>query len=913
MMKLRSLCIASAAFAILFASGPAFAGGPLDRNANDPDGIERWPNGGANIPWNPDGEPAGGPSALALGPINYTDAVAKVEAALQAWTDIPSATATYSNNGPMPFDVDVTNYAPFVNNLFTGANNSDGFSPVVFDVDGSIFVDLFGVSGVLGFASTDTRDAEGTPIEAVCFLNGGSINGGFPEADFDGVIVHEFGHYSGLGHTVVNGEVIRGVDTSGPSPNNTYGDSPDDEVETMYPFAIQGGGQVTPHADDIAYYSFAYPGPTYFATSGTIQGTIFAPNGTPITGVNVIARNVDDPFADAISAISGDRGTTGAYTINGLTPGASYTIHVDQILDGGFSTTPISLPGPEEFFNGANESNNVTSPDDPTDAVEIVAVAGTPFTGANVTFNTPGPGDDLNLGDDDSVEIFTPFPITICGQTFDSVFINSNGNVTFGAGSTDFSESVGDFLFGPPRIAGVWDDLNPSAGGTISFDQTNRTFTVSFSEVPEFISTGANSFDIVFYRERSFPQRKPRNNRFDIVYGDVSATDGAAGVSCGGAVAGGAEPQIDLSEARQPIQTRREPASYEIFAAGENDLANSTLRFARTTTFMDRFPGNNSPAEAAFVNLPFETSSTRKYTTLSPTGEDVDFFEFHAKADTTIVAEVTAGLIDSVIGLYRVTKTRVDDDDDDYDDDDDDDFFGFKVEAELIASDDDGGAGTLSRLVVPIEEGGLYAIAVSSFADLDFTGDGTTGGRYVVDIQSIDGTLIELGDDATTEVPLGFTFPFQGASYSSVFINSNGNISFGEGNTDFSETVAEFLGGPPRVAALYDDLSPNQGGLVIVNGDATSFSVTFQDVPEFFSTSGNTFTITLSASGAVSIEYGEIAATDGIAGVTEGGGAADPGATDLSAAAGLSVSGTTYEAFSFSNANDLDNVTLDFE
>ena len=227
------------------ASASVLASGPLNLNPNDPDGVERWPNGGANIPFNVD-----------QGGIPGVMDKATIVAAFAAWEGVSTSTATYSDNGDLGFDVDVTNYVPFVDNLFFGNNNSDGLSPVVFDDDGSIFLDLFGASGVLGFASTDTRDANGTPIEAVCFLNGGAtVSGGgtYPDADFFGVQVHEFGHYSGLGHTVVNGQNVGLGDTSGPTPFNTYGDSPPDQVETMYPFALVGGGQVTPHGDDIGF------------------------------------------------------------------------------------------------------------------------------------------------------------------------------------------------------------------------------------------------------------------------------------------------------------------------------------------------------------------------------------------------------------------------------------------------------------------------------------------------------------------------------------------------------------------------------------------------------------------------------------------------------------------------------------
>ena len=108
----------------------------------------------------------------------------------------------------------------------------------------------------------------------------------------------------------------------------------------MYPFLFINGGQATPHADDIAIFSSLYPEPTFAATTGTITGSILGPNGTtPLTGVNVIARNILNPYDDAVSAISSDftdnfapgSPFVGVYTLRGLTPGASYAVYVDQI------------------------------------------------------------------------------------------------------------------------------------------------------------------------------------------------------------------------------------------------------------------------------------------------------------------------------------------------------------------------------------------------------------------------------------------------------------------------------------------------------------------------------------------------------------------------------------------------------
>ncbi len=85
-----------------------------------------------------------------------------------------------------------------------------------------------------------------------------------------------------------------------------------DDIETMYPYInpLVGGtgmAQANLHTlDTISAISDLYPGPGWPAAYGTISGKVFDLNGkTELTGVNVIARNVADPFADSVSALTG--------------------------------------------------------------------------------------------------------------------------------------------------------------------------------------------------------------------------------------------------------------------------------------------------------------------------------------------------------------------------------------------------------------------------------------------------------------------------------------------------------------------------------------------------------------------------------------------------------------------------------
>ena len=76
----------------------------------------------------------------------------------------------------------------------------------------------------------------------------------------------------------------------------------------------------------------------------------------------------------------------------------------------------------------------------------------------------------------------------------------------------------------------------------------------------------------------------------------------------------------------------------------------------------------------------------------------------------------------------------------------------FDDEGNLLLADDDSGVGTLSRLLVQVAVDGTYAVGVSTFPDLSFTGAGGDFGRYVLNISSYRGTILDFGTDPLADL-----------------------------------------------------------------------------------------------------------------------------------------------------------------
>ena len=343
------------------------------------------------IPFNPDRGP--------LGLLDNASATTNVAAAFNVWAAVTTTRVRFANAGTLPVDVTAANYTDYLGVC------DDGLSPIVFDTDGTITDDLLGAgasSNILGFAGPEC----GTFVPAVITEGSAVLNGKFldgittatnPEisvSEFDMVFTHEFGHYMNLDHSQIGLEEARDDD-----PSN------DGAVATMFPFVVNPSLQAHLKLDDTVSVSTLYPATSFASAYGTITGGIFGSDGSsPFQGAYVIARKIGDPRLTAVGVASGflffpanpggppAPALKGFYTIPGLPPG-SYSVEV-QAIDPAFTDgssvgpldPPAELPGPPEYWNGAEESAG-TPPDDPTAFVPVVVSPGSAVDNINIILN----------------------------------------------------------------------------------------------------------------------------------------------------------------------------------------------------------------------------------------------------------------------------------------------------------------------------------------------------------------------------------------------------------------------------------------------------------------------------------------------------------------------------------------------
>jgi len=158
-------------------------------------------------------------------------------------------------------------------------------------------------------------------------------------------------------------------------------------------------------------------------------------------------------------------------------------------------------------------------------------------------------------------------PFGFYGTEYDSIFVGTNGYITFGGGDTNARISPAALAEDLPRIAALWADLDASHKGGIYYRRAPGRHLVTWKKLPQTTYSGKSTFQVSLYDD----------GRIGFAYRGVKVHAALIGLSPGGRE--DAEP-LDLS--RPPSQVLTQPF-FESFSSQKRlDLAGLSRAFYRT-------------------------------------------------------------------------------------------------------------------------------------------------------------------------------------------------------------------------------------------------------------------------------------------------------------------------------------------
>ncbi len=328
-------------------------------------------------------------------------------------------------------------------------------------------------------------------------------------------IAHEAGHLLGYAHDVPPDQPLPG--------GSALSQVALPEITVLGNGVSIADGDTTPSATDHTDFGSVGQGGTPLSRTFTVRndgtstltlGTVTVPTGYTLTEAlfDSLAPGVSDTFTVRLdTAIAGTKAGDISFS-NDDSDENPFNFRIMGI---------VSLPLAEQFTGGSDSFDLANK-----------AVLFTP-NGSGYTFTirsitalptSPGGATPLTLSDDDAVQVTLDSGKTVVlyGQGYGSFHIGSNGYITFTVADTSYQETL-TAHFSTPRVSVLFDDLNPSAGGQIGWQELSDRVVVTWDQVTDYGTVGPCTLQAAMYFD----------GRIELAWLSVASPDGIVGLSNG--------------------------------------------------------------------------------------------------------------------------------------------------------------------------------------------------------------------------------------------------------------------------------------------------------------------------------------------------------------------------------------------
>jgi len=428
----------------------------------------------------------------------------------------------------------------------------------------------------------------------------------------------------------------------------------------------------------------------------------------------------------------------------------------------------------------------------------------------------PAGGAQLMLGDDSYklVSLTDQKTVSIYGSSFSSFYIASNGYITFGQGDYDGGESFADH-FSIKRISCLFNDLDPSAGGAVTWQQFTDRVVVTWQGIPELGRGNSSTFQVEMYFD----------GRIQLAWLGVESKEGLVGLSDGL----GLPADFQEADFSQYPQCMVGPPAISGYVRTDDGAAVSGVTLILTPDQAGGGGGSTTTDNSGFYS---KTVAYGWSGVVTPSKSGYAF-EMPSRSYSNVGVDLPDQDYTALAKGLPIYFT------------------------EQFSSSDVFDLSNKAIMFVPTSGGTSYGACLREISRLPTDPAG--------------GTQLILSDDSFKLVSLTGqkTVSIFGSSFSSFYIGSNGYITFGQGDYDGGESFADHFN-IKRISCLFNDLDPSAGGVVTWQQLADRVAVTWQGIPELGHGNSSTFQVEMYFDGRIQLAWLEVESQEGLVGLSQG-------------------------------------------